>query len=94
MTLTKLFEFLDFSQSITQSAKSGYSLILSPSLRTSFINHPSPGGVAAALELPGLDIVLRRVVSEHLQQTMVLPNSVSASLVKLAEGEDLSDLIG
>ena len=50
--------------------------------------------MAAALELPGLDIVLRRVVSEHLQQTMVLPNSVSASLVKLAEGEDLSDLIG
>lgn len=52
------------------------------------------GGVAAALELPGLDIVLRRVISEHLQKTMVLPNSVSASLVKLAEGEDLSDLIG
>ena len=63
-------------------------------LSADVIYESSPGGVAAALELPGLDIVLRRVVSEHLQQTMVLPNSVSASLVKLAEGEDLSDLIG
>ena len=52
------------------------------------------GGVASALELPGMDIVLRRAIAEHLQQTIVSPNSVSASLVTLAEGKRLSDLGG
>ncbi len=52
------------------------------------------GGVASAFELPGLGILLRRAIAEQIDQALVLPNSVSASLVPLGDGENLTDLIG
>lgn len=39
------------------------------------------GGVANALDLPGISLLLRHVIQDQLEQTMVMPNSFTVALV-------------
>ena len=39
------------------------------------------GGVANALDLPGVGLLLRHVIQDQLEQTIVMPNSLSVALV-------------
>lgn len=39
------------------------------------------GGIANALDLPGIGALLRHVIHDQLEQTIVMPNSISFSLV-------------
>lgn len=49
------------------------------------------GGVANTLDLPGVSLLLRHVIRDQLEQTVVMPNSLSVSLVPDDDGkaEDL-----
>lgn len=52
------------------------------------------GGLANALDLPGVGLVLRHVIQDQLEQTFVMPNSISMPLVSLEVSKNLRFPVG